>query len=375
MLSILSGLYSRLYTSIYASKYGLYIFLIIILYPIYPIAYPILLLYVLYRYFSRRQSTFWHRQPIHSDTFGLIKSPDNIVVNDIQLAPDESWTEPNNESLMTFLTQHYERDLQITPAYLDYQHYLIIGIKKVDQLIATIGATMTTFKIGDDVRKGFYVDLLCIDRQYRKGGYAVKMMEKLIEKWKALGSEIMLFKLDNMQIAPWKPNFTFQYYLLDKSTISVPSQSKRYRLEQVNETNLLNAYNYFTSQMKKYDIVEEMTLDRFKQWTTKSEITVSYLVKRKTQIVGFVNLMRNKYKYQDNIVDVMDVVYCLGNKLVIMPLLLSMKTQYYIFLDIMDHKDIIALYQMKPLYITNYYFYNYELLNRYNCMDVGINRF
>ena len=345
-----------------------------------------LLTYWLYKYFFKQKtSTFWHRQPIHSDKYGLIQPPASVEVKQsaLQLLPDESWVTPTKKELGQFLAQHYEKDLQISHQYQDWlQQYIIFGIKKAGRLIATIGAAPTTFSIGGETRRGYYVDILCIDRQYRKSGYAPKLIEKLIEMWKETDMEIMLFKLDNMQIGP-HPTFTFQYYMLDTTTIQMPTiqNGSSGRLEMVDRSNIVKAYEYFQSQMGRYEIVEEMTLKRFKRWILNpTGITTSYLMKRgKNRIVGFVNLMKNKYRKATDaeIVEVVDVIYCLGNKLEIMPLLLEKLSdiRYYIFLDIMDHKDLISLYQMKPLYTTNYYFYNYELLKKYEPTDVGINRF
>lgn len=378
MIFILRELYQRLYKFIFDSKYGIYIFLIIILYPIYPLAYPMILTYWLYKYFKPSSSTFWSRQPIHSENYGLIKSPESVEVNypAMQLDSDETWWYNNNKNstttLANFLKQHYEKDIQITPKYIKWlkynEGYRIFGIKKRDQLIATIGAVKTQFRIGQERRTGYYIDLLCIDKKYRKNGYAVKLLEKIIDDWKHDHCEIMLFKLDNIPITP-SPDFTFQYYILDTSTNTTITSNSNSKLVRVNESNRVPAYEYFISQMNHYEIIEDISLERFKRMRT------NYLIKQDNKIIGFVNLRKNKYKKGIEFVDVIDVIYCLGNKLEIMPLLLALpKVQYYIFLDIADHKDIIALYKMKPLYTTKYYFYNFELLNKYDATDVGINR-
>jgi len=378
---MLLELYQRLYHSIFNSKYGIYIFLIIILYPIYPLAYPMILGYWLYKYF-KGQSSFWQRQPIQSEEYGLIKSTDSVEVNypALQLAKDESWwhLDTRTTDVVNFLSKHYEKDIQITSKYIKClvsdEGYGIFGIKKAGQLIATIGAASTRFRIGQDHRKGFYVDLLCIDKQYRKSGYAVKLLEKLIDTWKKEAGEIMLFKLDNIPIGP-TADFTFQYYMLDTATIAINITTKiqtnaHTKLVLVNESNKVKAYEYFISQLNRYEIVEDFSLERFAKMRT------NYLVKDNGEIIGFVNLKKNKYKKGAEIVDVIDVIYCFGNKLKIMPLLLARfhRVQYYIFLDIVDHKDIIDIYKMQPLYTTKYYFYNYELLNKYEATDVGINR-
>lgn len=350
----------------------------------------ILFLLGLVYYYFYPNSSFWHRQPIHSDTYGLIQDPHLITPKQMAMRPNESWLFLTNKSkdyigtlerIKNFLNQNYEKDLIISNIYLDWllqnHHSFILAIQnnKRQEILGTIGGFITHLFINGEVRKAYYIDILCIQKKYRQKGYAVKLMEKIIEKWRQDSGEIMLFKLDTVKISP-APDFTLTYYLYQRENVGKLSPS--YHLDPINNNNIQQAFNYYQNQMKKYPIREVQTLKSFQKWILgNNNLTESFLFKKADKIEGFVNLMKNYYWHNGKKVKVIDLIYLLGNKIQLFPYLLERYSdyQYVITLDIQDHLDIISLYKFTQLYQTRYYFYNYELLNKYKKSDIGIHHF
>jgi hypothetical protein len=93
------------------------------------------------------------------------------------------------------------------------------------------------------------------------------------------------------------------------------------------------------------------------------------------KIIGFVNMLKNKYRLGGNIVEALDIVYILGNKLEMMKHLLDLEYMYYLMMDVGGHQDLIKIYGMEKLYESKYYFYNYELLHKYKKEEMGVSRF
>ena len=363
-------------------KWTIYLLLFLLTYPIYMISYPTIILILSYIYFPWNKG-FWSQQPIHSSTYGIIQDPYMIQINNMKLSANEEWWSYHHEDidlLYNFLNKYYEKDLIITREYIYWliknQNYDIYGIKKNGELIGTIGGSWITYQIGNKIANGYYVDILCVNSKYRKQGYAVKLIKKMIESWKNKGGNINLFKLDTIQITP-SPDFIFHYYLLDKEKMTPIDLGNETKLELITNKNIEQAYQYFQTQMKKYSIREIYTLEKFQKWILGDiKITQSYLsINNNNQIVGMVNLMINKYNKNNKHVSTIDIVYLLGNKLEIIKQLLEWNYQYYIILDLYDHSDVIKLLNMEKLYDTRYYFYNYELLNKYKKTDIGIHRF
>ena len=443
VLNILKEIYYKLFKTITDPKVFGYLLLIIIFAPIYHIAYPILLLIWWYNKrklgwwnsnndsssgdSSKRDGEFWHRQPMNSQKYGLIKNPVNVFPNldTMQLKSDETWwmldiyDKEKIRDLKHFLNNNYQKDLVITSEYLQWliqnKDGFVIGIWKNDKgLIGTIGGFPIEIIISNEVQRGYYIDILCVNKKYRKDGYAVKLMEKIIEKWRQSHSSIMLFKLDDINIG-CPEDFKFNYYLIDKTKISSLTWSNsgdgQFQLQSVNHHNVKQAYQYFQKYMLRYPIHEQMTLSQFQNWILGNNIlTESFLIKKsnkdysqdadcnndsdgnddgdgdsdgRNQIVGFVNLMKSKYRLgekssgSDTVVPVIDIIYLLGNKSEVMPLILRKyrQCQHFITLDLADHQDIIQQFNAEQLYSTKYYLYNYELLGKFKNSDIGIHRF
>jgi len=369
------------YKSIY-----FYLLLFILTYPIKYISYPCLSLYICYQYFWNKRTGFWARQPIHSDKYGLITDPQTVSI-DLSLGKDENWWVFSGltgeiEMMRAFLETNYEKDLIVTEAYLwwliNNQGYTFFGILGSDKkLIGLIGASWTTLQIGDEVHSGYYVDLLCVSREHRKSGYAVKLIERVVDSWQERGGDINLFKLDNIKIEP-EPDFQFNYYLLDKTKLKAEKwKDSGSQLRIVNGENLEEAFNYFRVEMEKYPIREVYTLERFQKWVLGDvEVTRTYLAYQEGKIIGLVNMMKNKYRMRGGKVEeALDVIYLLGNKMEIMGHLLDWKYRYYLMMDMGGYGDLIEVLGMEQLYESRYYFYNYELLHKYKKEEMGVCRF
>jgi hypothetical protein len=386
------NMFNTFYKYLSIPIWTIYILLFVLTYPIKYISYPILFILILYQYpfwnwIWNKRIGFWSRQPIHSDKYGLIKPPSNISI-DLTLPENKIWWVFSDnlgeiEMMRKFLEINYEKDLVITEKYLRWlinnQNYSFFGILDSNKnLIGLIGASWTSLLIGDEILSGYYVDLLCVSKQHRKSGYAIKLIERVIDSWKQNKGDINLFKLENIKIDP-ESDFQFNYYLLDKSNISTHNHlydvGKDSQLKILDDTNMEVAYNYFQKELvEKYQIREVYTLEKF-QKLVRGDVGMSYLGYQNGKIIGFVNMLKNKYRLSEDMVEALDIVYIMGNKLEMMKHLLDLKYRYYLMMDVGGHQDLIKIYGMEKLYESKYYFYNYELLHKYKKEDMGISRF
>lgn len=349
-----------------------------------PLSYPLFFLFFGYKYFQIKfdKDSFWNKQPIHSNKYGIISSPDTLNFNPI-LEDDEQWSDANDISdIIDFLKINYQRDMIISEKYIlwliNNKNCHIISIKKNNKIIGTIGVSWINLKIGESLEYGFYVDLLCVNPKYRKSGYAVKLIQKILQLWKNKRGTLNVFKLDSVTISP-EPDFKFYYYLLDKTKIASDTLSNNTinnKLIPVTGENIEIAYKYYRTQISKYMIHEIYDLEKFQKWILGDiSITRTYLYYNNTNLIGFIHFMKNQYLIDNKTEEVIDIIYLFGNQKEILKHLFNWKYKYFIITDIQDHQQIINEYQLEKLYESRYYLYNFELLDKYTKNQIGLVNF
>ena len=298
----------------------------------------LILMNLLSYFYFQYKHPFWSRSPVmHYYTYrrneGVLykkRDPYNEMVT--QRNADETWIhiDTNNTkhiSMFSHLLDHqYMYDNEFKYKYnakfiqwclnTPYKHFLSLEntnrkiwsvlLKKKDKIIASITSRPLLIHINGRSCKSFYVDYLCINKEYRGQGLAPKMILKVepsvwaenqycLEKkpYDYGNFNMYIFKKDGFQL-PFRYICKYSYYYIHLQDLHLSHhkiENKRkdnYLFIKINKDNISQAFSFFTEIIQSYKMYQIMNLSEF-TYLFLNEIMNSYMLihKKSQQVVGF----------------------------------------------------------------------------------------
>jgi hypothetical protein len=350
---------------------------------------PVVLCILSYHcYLSYFKHSFWYKQPVSRSLFkkkdGVIIKSSNLIVDD-QIDKKYSWNTINNiEEFQHFLQNNYSRSEYYTTSYLNwilnfpYKHItklskmsnrndLNISLYHKDQLIGTIIGRPIILKIDRNIVEGFYVDFLCVHRDYRNQQLAPKLISKLLFEWKKYKLDIHIFKIDNNPL-PFDHIGCFNYYYYDlskKSSIKMDNiVLKDVQIEKLNDKYLEKAYNYFYDYISKYKMYQVFTLEEFKYYHISNKNIETFITIDNDKITGFFTFTKMKYKHpfkENTIAKCVELTYFLSDNVDTIYNFIDhfKKYDFLIFLDVMQNRKLTNILDVDKGHKTYYQLYNF----------------
>lgn len=359
----------------------------------------IILLTIIYYLFIKNNHVFWNSQPVSRKSMlfnykeGVIDKPKNIII-DTDLDKDYQWSNITNTSLFKkFLQKNYSKYELYSNEYLNwilntpYDHIFKLDIKNrnklniallyKNKLIGTITGKPIILKIKNNIVEGFYVDFLCIDKKYRNKKLAPKLISKILSIWKKHNLDTHIFKIDNKSL-PFDYIGCYNYYYYDiktKNNILLPNVN----IKELNNDILEDSYDFFYSQIKKYNLYQIMTLDEFKYYFLPNNFIKTYIIfDNENKINGFISitLMNYKHPFQKNkIAKCLELSYLfIDNPYYIFNILDKFNNHdYLIFVNIMENYKLLDILETDVNKGHNTYYHLYNYITNIKPDEIGLN--
>jgi hypothetical protein len=357
--------------------------------------YILIFIIIIVFYYYKNSHNFWNKQPVSRKSLfsanneGVITKPKYFKTED-DLDKNFSWTTISDiDNFKNFLQSNYSKSEIYSKEYLQFilnspikhiikikdidRSELNIGLKYKDKLIGSIIGRPIILKININIIEGFYVDFLCIDKQYRGKNLAPKLINKLLCKWKKYKLDAHFFKIDFKPLPfDYIGKFNYYYYDLSQDNIIV---NKNIIIKRLDETMLIDTYKFFYDNISKYKIYQIFTFDEFRYYFLSNKFIHSFVILEKDIITGFITFIEMKHKdptKKSDIVNCIELIYFLTNtpNIIYNFLEIFKSYDYLIFLDAMQNKTLINILHPNKSHVTYYHLYNY-MTNIYN-EDIGI---
>jgi len=227
-----------------------------------------------------KKHLFWDKQPVSrvklnkegtisiNPRFNIILE-DNMILKDIDVISEitavTSFINTHFSDTYIYPTQFLKESLQ----YLNNKKVFNIGLYLKKQLIGFIHAKPVIIYCKEIIDELYYVDFLCVHKEYRNKNIAVLLISSLINK---LGkTQKYIFKKEKNPL-PFNYINKTSYYFMDTRFISVNPRITN-NIVTLNKSNIQRVYEFITKIKNKriaYDIISEdeftqLYLGRFKK--------------------------------------------------------------------------------------------------------------
>ena len=346
-------------------------------------------LYVKYRH------PFWYSQPV-AHYFNILldrgyitntipKTNNNVEIIDIN---SKELLISSIELLNTNYIPVIVKNLkyQLTLEYLNFtlnvpykiplsiKNKLKIGIKKKNKLIGLITSRPINIQLYENRIPIFYVDYLCIDKEYRKQHLVQQLILEMANRGFVNEFKSFIFRKE-MNPLPFSYIANYNTYILDLTTIRKIPNSSWIKLNSSTDDSIIEqCYRFYLLESKKFKLKQIYTIDEFQYYIVSNNFIESYyLLTTSGEIDVLIVLFNNQYRL-NNCKTLELYLYLKRDKrknLEILDKLLGNIEQYrYLYInDIGDNSDLINKYideieYSNKNYIHLYNYYDYRINNR-----------
>ena len=271
----------------------------------------ILILIILLYFYINPKHSFWDKQPVarkKHDKYGLISI--NPIFNiDLRNNYDFSETGITNKTL-SFINNHFspynkfQLDfLKNTLTFDTVQKIHNIHLYDKNKLVGFIHAKPINIIVEAIKINIYYVDFLCIHKEYRKKNLATFLIAKLINNCHS--KQVFLFKKDNNPLPFNYINKTAYYY--KKNIKKIPNVL----LNKFNSNfkNIETIYNFILSIKKEYTYYDNISLQQFKELYANNKSKHIVVESKSNVIISVCIYVNNLFNHRNTIFKTLDIEY------------------------------------------------------------------
>ena len=262
----------------------------------------IIVIFLYIKYILRRNHKFWDKQPVSRKIIkmeGIIsKNPKFNIILDKNFKFSRIAINNNDKckELFKFINKHFSKFytypnnfLTETLTYINKNKVYNIGLYDKIKLVGFIHAKPINLVIKNIELKTYYVDFLCVHKDYRGKNLATFLISKLIN---SLGKyQTFIFKKENSPL-PFNYINKSLYYYMDVTFLKPRNITNM--IEFINNKNIEKVYEFIKTVSKKSKVYSKFTLMEFLELyhkNTSKNILVEYNNKNEIiAVLSFVNL-------------------------------------------------------------------------------------
>ena len=356
----------------------------------------IILILLLPYLYIRYRHPFWYSQPVaHYYNILLdrgyitnrITKPMNTNVELIEINTKElivSSIELLNKNYIPVIIDNLK--YQLTKEYFNFtlntpykipislKNKLKIGMIKNNKLIGLITSRPIYINLYEKVIPIFYVDYLCIEKEYRKQNLVQQLILEMAYRGFTNEFKSFIFRKE-MHPLPFSYIANYNTYILDLKKIRNNGNGLWEKMNNLLDNSIIEkCYKFYIIESKKFKLKQIYTIDEFKYYIVSNNFIESYyLLNNSGEIDVLIVLFNNQYILnnsttlelylylkKDNIQDLEILDQLLGN---------IQQSRYLYINDIGDNNDLINKYidnieYSNKNYIHLYNYYDYKINNR-----------
>jgi len=339
-----------------------------------------------------KRGGYWRKQPVMRHSLfthkeGQIKNPKDVDTDSLKLTQGESWVVVGTDVLRRFLNENY------TSTYNeDYLKWILscpgkaegcsIGLLNSDgELIGTITGRPISMYLKGNIKRGFYVDFLCVRNDLRTRGYAPHLINRLIKTWKDRDLEICVFYKDTKPL-PIEAICELSYWgamapAADQMRgLTVKKYEKQgYKIFPLSNQTVDQALIFLSNHLVKYRVHQDLSKQQFVHlFMPKKGLVYTYLLFHRNELIGFSNFViesddRKTSRIVYHITKSRSKDHAIVHDNLLMTKLSRRKLNCIYMLDLPCHRSLIRTTKASRLDRTYYHLYNYFV--NVNAKEVG----
>lgn len=345
---------------------------------------------IFYQYIFKVQTHhFWDIQPVsrlqsdNSPNDSIIIKPKFVYVNyKTKLENSFDWDVIRNINAFTlFLKNNFAKFEIYSPNYINWilnspsnhiyklknisREKFNICLLKNRNFIGSIIGKPIILNIKNKILDSLYIDFLCIEKKYRNQNIAPKLMYKIIDIWKNTRLDINIFRIDNKPLPfHYIAEFSYYYYLLNDSKDGNFFKNK-FEIRRLDQSNIHQTYNFFTSRIKKYKLYQIFTLHEFQYYFLPNSFVETFITFDKNgEINSFTSFLKTNYFFNNQILKAAELQYFIFDDIHLIYKFINYfrETRFdmLIFLDNMSNNQLINLLNPIVGHKTYLHLYNYH---------------
>jgi hypothetical protein len=343
--------------------------------------------------------TYWDVQPVsrNQSNDGYITSnfPKPIIPTTIDSLLTLKTFHPHQQSelerVTEFINQHYIYKYHYTPEFIKWtvlspnsnpKHNLLLYYN--NNLVGSIFARSMDIIVHGIQIPLYYVDFLCIHKEYRKKGWAPILISNIVDVCTTAVYQSFIFKIEKYPL-PFNYMSKCNYYY--KKIKSYTSNHKLdraiYTIKRTSIATLTECYRFFNKHTKKYKIYPFFSKLEFMYYFMPSiKIGSCYELRNKhNNIIGILFFSVNYYKSGSGLSSIADLQYIFTDDPTILfpfldSILVDLSNAGYEFISItsiMNHRQLIKEFRFQQSMTFYYQMYNYHLRNSLLENEIALN--
>jgi hypothetical protein len=359
------------------------------------IFFGILVFFVLTHIYFYFKHHFWYYQPVSLYTSIFLKygkisesipktidTPSNYFIQEID-------NQQNFSQLQHLLNQnfrlHDNYQYHYNKQYLDWslntpiksnslQKYDTkkwnIGLYHQKDLIGFIHGKPITIKLDKQKVPCFYVDFLCIKKEYRGQHLAPVLISNMAKNGFLEEYQVFIFK---KEIYPLPFRYINQYhYYLYALTNHLKSYKDLTNLQPLKENNLLHCYQFFINNSHHYQLNVDFSLQEFKHYFLNKN-SYSFVEYSNNKIIGFISAFDSRFMIKKKKTCLQIQCYLgISNSLFKKICLIGIDNHFdYLMINNMgQHQELIDQYSFQKISNCYIHFYNFHINSTISCKNI-----
>ena len=349
----------------------------------------IFILYILSVYYFKHKHKFWSQQPVTQNykfniTEGIITN-NLITANKISNKFKIQINNVNIKKLSDFLKNNYFLNNVNKYIYsVEFIKWLfnynisfnkIITITDNTKIIGSITSKLNNIVYKDENIKLSYVDFLCVSNDYRNMRISPDLITNIANLNNLNNIKIFMFKIDKSPL-PFRYICKMTYYQLNFEDFEC--KNKENKLKLINDENLVNSYNFFNNNIKKYKLYPNYSLFEFKYYFVNDNILLFIKEDINREIIALSIIVKHTTFLNNKNINNFELLYYINNEdnnefLEAIIDYLKNIGKNLIVLDIMENKKFIDKYNFIKGMNCYYQMYNYNIVIPFYPNEVAIN--
>jgi hypothetical protein len=245
-----------------------------------------------------------------------------------------------------------------------------IGLYHQKDLIGFIHGKPITINLDKQKIPCFYVDFLCIKKEYRGKHLAPVLISNMANNGFLEEYQVFIFK---KEIYPLPFRYINQYnYYLYTLTNHINSDMDFSNIQPLQENNLLHCYQFFINNTQHYQLSVDFSLQEFKHYFVKKN-GYSFVEYSNNKIISFISAFDSRFMIEKKKTCLQIQCYLgISNSLFEKICLIGVDNQFdYLMINNMgQHQELIDQYSFQKISNCYIHFYNFHINSTISCKNI-----
>jgi len=245
-----------------------------------------------------------------------------------------------------------------------------IGLYYLKELVGFIHGKPITIIINKKKVPCFYVDFLCIKKEFRGKHLAPILISNMAKNGFIDEYQVFIFKKEIYPL-PFRYINKYYYHLFDLKKYIRNNKSPS-NIQTLNENNLQQCYQFFVNNTQHYQLSVDFSLLEFKHYFMNKN-NYSFLEYSNHKIIGFISAFDSRFMIEKKKTCLQIQCYLgISNSLFDKICSIGIKNQFnYLMINNMgQHQELIDKFSFQKISNCYIHFYNFHIHSTISCKNI-----